>query len=327
MPGFTTKYNLYKPGGGSTGLITPDEVVDIDKLNSNFDVIDGALGAGSGTSGGRPASPKNGQIYVERDTGNVLVWDQTSTYWRPLNTPKANSASARNAFFPAAVQGDKCFRSDLGFEQQYFTAYDAVNNPGGRLTSGWQPAMGSNRGIIIPSSGNINSPGAAATIQESGWISFPSGATYLDIKRFVPVYAKRIVIHWQSFTPSGLSSVLLQMMNQATTHTGASDYNETRQYTSPSAVTIAGGGGSDHFSLSMSTPGRKWGTVTIDNMNDSTTACSIFAESSNENNSGSDTGTAIVSGKTNFNDSCDGFKIYVSAGTWSGRFFVEMFTL
>lgn len=40
MPAFTTHLNLYKPGGGSSGLITPDEVVDVDRLNQNMDDID-----------------------------------------------------------------------------------------------------------------------------------------------------------------------------------------------------------------------------------------------------------------------------------------------
>lgn len=40
MPASTPFLGLYKPGGGSSGLITPDEVVDIDRLNGNSDAID-----------------------------------------------------------------------------------------------------------------------------------------------------------------------------------------------------------------------------------------------------------------------------------------------
>lgn len=36
----TPTLGLYKPGGGSSGLITPDETVDIDKLNDNSDILD-----------------------------------------------------------------------------------------------------------------------------------------------------------------------------------------------------------------------------------------------------------------------------------------------
>lgn len=40
MAELTPFLQLYKPGGGSTGLTTPDEVVDIDRLNVNSDKID-----------------------------------------------------------------------------------------------------------------------------------------------------------------------------------------------------------------------------------------------------------------------------------------------
>ena len=40
MAATTPTLGLYKPGGGSSGLITPDETVDIDKLNANADLID-----------------------------------------------------------------------------------------------------------------------------------------------------------------------------------------------------------------------------------------------------------------------------------------------
>lgn len=36
----TPTLGMYKPGGGSSGLITPDETADIDRLNSNFDILD-----------------------------------------------------------------------------------------------------------------------------------------------------------------------------------------------------------------------------------------------------------------------------------------------
>lgn len=40
MSAFTPFLNLYKPGGGSSGTITPDEVADVDRLNADFDIID-----------------------------------------------------------------------------------------------------------------------------------------------------------------------------------------------------------------------------------------------------------------------------------------------
>lgn len=45
MPSFTPNLNLYLPGGGSSGTITPDEVVDIDRLNQNAQLLDGFAGS------------------------------------------------------------------------------------------------------------------------------------------------------------------------------------------------------------------------------------------------------------------------------------------
>lgn len=73
MPAFTSRLNLYKPGGGSSGTI-PDEVVDVDKLNDNSDKIDAAIGAPNFTSGTRPAAPFPGQLIYETDTDLVKQW-------------------------------------------------------------------------------------------------------------------------------------------------------------------------------------------------------------------------------------------------------------
>lgn len=74
MPGFTSRLNLYKPGGGSSGVI-PDEVVDVDKINDNSDKIDAAVGAPNFTSGTRPPAPFPGQLIRETDTRLLKQWD------------------------------------------------------------------------------------------------------------------------------------------------------------------------------------------------------------------------------------------------------------
>ncbi len=74
MSASTTKLGLTKPGGGSTGVITPGEIVDIDVLNGNFDKIDEASGAGLVTSTTRPASPFSGKIIYESDTQQAAIY-------------------------------------------------------------------------------------------------------------------------------------------------------------------------------------------------------------------------------------------------------------
>lgn len=81
MTQFTTKLDLYKPGGGSGGSNVPDEQADIDKLNDNFDIIDAAVGAEICTSGTRPATPYDGKIIFETDTKRFRTWRQSNTTW------------------------------------------------------------------------------------------------------------------------------------------------------------------------------------------------------------------------------------------------------
>lgn len=85
MGSYTTRLNLYLPGGGSTGLITPDEAVDIDKLNDNFKKIDVATGVLFVTSTTRPFSPADGQQIYETDTKKHQAWKQSLNDWVDLN--------------------------------------------------------------------------------------------------------------------------------------------------------------------------------------------------------------------------------------------------
>lgn len=81
MGQYTSRVNLYLPGGGSSGLITPDEEADIDKLNENFKKIDLALGTYFCLSTTHPAMPFDGQQIYETDTHKFLIWDSSSSTW------------------------------------------------------------------------------------------------------------------------------------------------------------------------------------------------------------------------------------------------------
>lgn len=95
MPAFTPFLNLYKPGGGSTGLITPDEVADIDRLNANSDLLDAwatrvgeptsnrrtdYYGTAAGMGGALVPPPKDGDTYQESD-GNKILWKRMGGVW------------------------------------------------------------------------------------------------------------------------------------------------------------------------------------------------------------------------------------------------------
>lgn len=75
MPAFTSFLNLYKPGGGSSGAIVPDEVADIDRLNANFDAID-AFAA----SWGLATSKNQGFVGLAADRGAVTGMKRGDTY-------------------------------------------------------------------------------------------------------------------------------------------------------------------------------------------------------------------------------------------------------
>ena len=172
MPDFTTRLGLYKPGGGSTGLITPDEVVDIDKLNSNSDKIDASIGSKAVTSTSRPSVPFDGQIALESDTGNLIVWDGAGSYWRPgVSEPYCANATVRDAFYPNPKQGNRCYRADLGITQQYYELYDPATNPNGWVAAGWHAPI-SGRTPIDLSAANIASLPTGVTFDANGNITF-----------------------------------------------------------------------------------------------------------------------------------------------------------
>lgn len=118
MAGTTTKLALYLPGGGLSGLITPDEQVDIDKINDNMKKIDTAIGFVVCTSGTRPSTPFTGQSIIETDTRNTMYWN--GTRWVPMDAlPNAATDIARDALYPVPVAGNRVYRTDTGATQAY----------------------------------------------------------------------------------------------------------------------------------------------------------------------------------------------------------------
>lgn len=82
MSALTTRLSLYKAGGGLSGLILPDEIADIDRINSNFDLIDANTGFRVVTSGTRPISPYDGLPILETDTKKIAIWNNGAGAWQ-----------------------------------------------------------------------------------------------------------------------------------------------------------------------------------------------------------------------------------------------------
>lgn len=141
---FTTRAGLYKPGGGSTGLNLPDEPVDIDKLNANFDKIDALLGARNIPSVSSYAGTMDGDLIYAQDTKLLHMYSgsEGKLIFPSAVGPAAASDAERGSIFPAPAQGDQVLRTDLGWTEQYYGDYDAVTNKGGAVPAGWYPVGG-----------------------------------------------------------------------------------------------------------------------------------------------------------------------------------------
>jgi hypothetical protein len=118
MSASTTRLSLTKPGGGSTGLITPADIVDIDVLNANFDKIDAAIGAQVVTSTTLPSTPFAGEFVFESDTKRIRVYQggsfvAPSTERGSLTTYSTAAIAALDAIADAQV-GDLAYMSDPG---------------------------------------------------------------------------------------------------------------------------------------------------------------------------------------------------------------------
>lgn len=69
MGAVTPILGLYKPGGGSTGTIVPDETADIDRLNENFDAID----AWAGTVNEKTTIATNSEIDAATNNTHIIT--------------------------------------------------------------------------------------------------------------------------------------------------------------------------------------------------------------------------------------------------------------
>lgn len=166
MSGNTSKLGLYLPGGGSSGAYGPDEQVDVDELNHNFEKIDAAVGLGYVTSGSRPSQPYIGEIIRETDTKNTLFWFGIESRWAPIGTPNAGSDSARDALFPHPASGDVVYRTDKGYPTRY-------------NGSKWAPFGGGLIPIRPDSVSNSSGSGSVSFDPLDGSISFSNASAVL----------------------------------------------------------------------------------------------------------------------------------------------------
>lgn len=247
MAGTTTKLALYLPGGGSSGLVTPDEQVDVDKINDNMKKIDTAIGFVVCTSGTRPATPFTGQSIIETDTRNTMYW--TGARWAPMDTlPNAASSAIRDVLYPTPVAGNQVFRTDIGpggMSQVY-------NGTAWRLSAS---------GLIPIQLGTVSGVGAA--LSASGTVVNLTALTTTGVNLptiFTTDFDKyRIEIDVQASTTLG--NIVAQMSAAAVVETGS---NYDVQILSSSAAVAGAGTGLAGTSWPLSGGGGPIQKLTIE---------------------------------------------------------------
>lgn len=96
-----------------------------------------------------------------------------ATVIEQANAVRVTSQADRDAKYPAPVQGNTVFRSDLGYEEKYYAAYNATTNPDGTTgTPGWYRYAGGaplSQNYLLNGDMEINQRGLTTTpAQRSG---------------------------------------------------------------------------------------------------------------------------------------------------------------
>lgn len=208
MVQYTTKLNLYKPGGGALGTNTPDEAADIDKLNGNFDVLDAAFGLTICTSSTRPSSPYTGRTIYQTDDSQVFVWTGSAwaavaesvtptnvvtftnkTFTTPEETTTISATAATGGInFDAVTQADLYYTTDasanftLNFRGNGSTTLSSMLSTGQSMTLVFRNTNGATAYYLTA----VTIDGAAVTPKwQNGLTPTAGSASAIDVYTFV----------------------------------------------------------------------------------------------------------------------------------------------
>lgn len=320
----TSRLGLYLPGGGSTGLITPDEPADIDKINDNMTKLDADAGAYVCTSSTRPATPYNGKIIFETDTRKTLIYKSATTSWEPVDSQGkiVANAAARDALFASPTQGTKVFRTDTGITETYYAAWNASTNPGGRTPAGWYVAERSTGLVpIVPPTVRVG--GGSATANSLGKISFTSTASIALDNVFTSNYDfYRIFLQVTSASAASYANFRFTTGGTATTATlfyGGGSYDAAGATNQPYASL---NGAADLATMNLINSGYD-STVSAGEIliYKSGNAHRVLTNTQSYPNGAGNVRGAWIWNQTS--TSYDGFRIMTSTGTMSG--YVQLF--
>lgn len=207
MPAFTPNLNLYKPGGGSTGTIVPDEVVDIDRLNQNSDIIDAAvktlqdktsvLELTRGLVGIKPGSVTvtSGTVAVD-DDGDITFSGLTANTFINIDGAFSSLYSRYRVLFQATAPADGGFSTQMRASNAPNTAASyryGIMRSGGASASGvsntdfpWANASGTDFACIM----EFSNPAQAAPTRFRLDSGYSNGAgTSMEVSSMAGIHA------------------------------------------------------------------------------------------------------------------------------------------
>lgn len=177
MAVFTTRLNLKKPAGGSSGTIPGDDQADIDDINDNMDIVDESMGFRRVASTGLPATPFDGQPVALTDANDAIKL-RAGTEWKNPGVIPSGTTSQRDAYYPApgsaaarvalAATTPRWFNTDKGYVQLYHAQFDdpSVGTAPAAVTHGWKPDP--TYGRIMLDRFTITKDGAPGTVTKKG---------------------------------------------------------------------------------------------------------------------------------------------------------------
>lgn len=164
MGELTPRRGMYLPGGGSTGLIVPDEVADIDRLNENFRKIDSMLGARVLPSASSYTDSYDGDLVYAEDTELLKMYSSNAGKLidpRVLGGNAFKGTKAQRDAFTGAEKGDLWrLTDDTGYSYEY-------------TGTKWRPLIS---GLVPVVPASVSAAVGTATVDDHGVITYTTAS-------------------------------------------------------------------------------------------------------------------------------------------------------
>ena len=303
--------------GAGRRVFSPGEVLTAS--NTMNYLMDQAVMSFAGTAARGSAigtAVAEGMVSYLQDTNFLQVRDDNA--WHSIAGVQAvANATVRDSVIPSPNQGDKVFRTDLGYEQTYYAAWGTAN-PGGRASGGWFDNQ-RNMGLVPIVPPTVNFSGGTATANTLGEVSF-TGVTSISLNSiFSATYNSYRIIFTCSGTQLG-AAVYFRYRSAGTDRSNANHYYGGSGARENGTALQWSGNAASQLDITRTIINNPYGTVAmldIHNPFTSTTPCTANWQTWANDNSGGFGFSA--SGIYALNNSNDGFTMYLSGGTMTGR--------